>query len=53
MKIQIQELRDECKHKACNDIYERPRKIVLKEISSIENNEVIESNAGSLIRELI
>ena len=50
MKIQMQEVRNECKRKASNDIREKPRKIIRKEISSIENNEVIGSNDVSLIR---
>ena len=50
VKIQIQEVRNKCKRKASNDIHERPRKIIRKEILSIENNEVIGSNDVSLIR---
>jgi len=53
VKIQIQEVRNVCKRKACNDIHERPRKIIRKEVSSIENNEVIGSNDVNLIRKSI
>jgi len=53
MKIQIQEVRNGCKRKASNDIHERPRKIIRKEMSPIENNEVIGSNDVSLIRKSI
>ena len=43
VKIQIQEVDNVlvCKRKACNAIHERPLKIIRKELSSIENNEVI------------
>ncbi|KAE9538011.1 hypothetical protein AGLY_005983 [Aphis glycines] len=53
VKIQIQEVRNVCKRKACDDIHERPRKIIRKEVSSIENNEVIGSNDVNLIRKSI
>jgi len=37
-KIHIQEVRNECKRKASHDTHEPPRKIIRKELSSIENN---------------
>jgi len=41
VKIQIQEVRNECKSKDSNDIHEPPRKIILKELSPTENNSAI------------
>jgi len=50
LKIKIQEVRNESKRKASNDIHEPPRKIIRKELlSSIDNNTVIGSNNISLI----
>jgi len=50
-KIKIQEVRNECKRKASNNIHEPLRKIIRKELlSSIDNNTVIGSNDISLIR---
>lgn len=49
VKIKIQEVDNECKSKAFNDIHEPARKIIRKEMSSIEKNTVIGSNYVSLI----
>lgn len=43
LEIQIQEVRNEYKRKASDDIHERPRKIIRKEMSSIENYTIIEA----------
>jgi len=51
VKIKIQEVDNEYKSKSFNDIHEPARKIIRKEMSSIEKNTVIaESNYVSLIR---
>lgn len=48
-KLLIQEVRDECQCKATNDIHERLRTIIRKDISIIEYN-ILGSNDISLIR---
>ncbi|KAL4135666.1 hypothetical protein QTP88_007264 [Uroleucon formosanum] len=50
VKIKIQEVDNERKSKAFNDNHEPARKIIRKEMSSIEKNTVIRSNYVSLIR---
>jgi hypothetical protein len=50
VKIQIQDVRNECKHKASNNIREKYQKTICKDVSSVENNTIIESNDVSLIR---
>lgn len=50
VEIKIQDVRNECKREASNDIHEKPRKIIRKEMSSIENDTIIGSNDVSLIR---
>lgn len=49
LNIQIQEVRNECKRKAANNIHETPRKIIRKEISTIQDNMLINDDVN-LIR---
>lgn len=48
--IKIQEVRNKCKRKTSNDIHETPRKIIRKDMSSVENNTIIGNNDVSSIR---